>query len=144
MVRRLTGHQGLERDVHGNRGVEPRRGKSGEEVSWSGDSRWVVSGSNDGSICMWDLSRVNPGETLKATDNISDPRGDVKMGSDVPPRPPTLHPSVKLEGKSGGAAGNQTTRAVRFNPKLCMLATAGEDLVSCTVLCSTLAWLAVS
>lgn len=128
MVRRLTGHQGLERDINGDRGVEPRRGKSGEEVCWTGDSRWVLSGSNDGSICMWDLSPLSGRDGLRADDKINDTQGDVTMGIDSPIRPPTLEPTIRLNGKGG--AGNQPTRAVKFNPRLCMLASGGEDLVS--------------
>ena len=124
IVRRLTGHQGLERDINGERGVEPRRGKSGEEVCWTGDSNWVLSGSSDGSICMWDLSPMNGKDKLRPEDIINDQQGDVTMGIGAPIYPPTLEPSVRLNGKG------QPTRAVRFNPRLCMLASGGEDLVS--------------
>lgn len=125
MVRRLTGHQGLERDSEGNRGVQPRRGRSGEEVSWVGDSKWVVSGSNDGSICIWDLTSPPGQEKLTAQDLVV---GEVKPNFGSYPRPPTLEPVAKLHGKGG--ASNHPTRAVRFNPKFCMFASGGEDLVS--------------
>lgn len=124
MVRRLAGHQGLERDTNGDKCVEPRRGRSGEEVSWIGDSKWVVSGSNDGSICIWDLT-PNPGqEKLTATDTV----GEVKPIIGAPPRPPTLQPVAKLHAKGG--TSSHPSRAVRFNPKYCMFASGGEDLVS--------------
>ena len=127
MVRRLTGHQGL-----GEPGIEPNRGKSGEEVCWTGDAKWVLSGSADGSVCMWDLTPPAGQEKLQATDVLG--QGDVKPnvlnthmnGSND--RPPTLHPTVRLQGKTGAGAG--AMRSVRFNPKLCMMATGGDDLVS--------------
>jgi COMPASS component SWD2 len=46
LVRRLEGHVGLERDRDGRKNVEPRRGGSGEEVGWSADSNWVLSGKS--------------------------------------------------------------------------------------------------
>lgn len=67
-------------------------------------------------------------EKLAVTDQVNDALGDIKMEYGASPRPPTLEPSVKLGGKDG--AGNQPSRAVRFNPKFCMLASGGEDLVS--------------
>lgn len=126
IIARLTGHQGLERDINGHRDIEPRRGKSGEEVSWTGDSKSVISGSNDGSICIWDLS------TLKADLEVKrqEENENVNMMGITPNGPLTLEPSVRLSGKGG--PGHQPSRAVKFNPRLCMLASGGEDLVSAT------------
>lgn len=78
---------------------------------------------------MWDVTPLPGTGKLEATDQVGDAQGDVNMtfGS-APPRPPTLSPSVRLNGKGG--TGHQPSRAVRFNPRLCMLASGGEDLVS--------------
>lgn len=120
ILRRLVGHMGLERDRNGDRSIEPRRGSSGEEVCWVGNSKWVTSGSADGSICIWDLSP---------------PHGEEKI--DVPNVPEnlkhqqramTLEPAVKLQ--EGAGAPFRPSRAVKFNPRYCMLAMGGEDLVS--------------
>jgi COMPASS component SWD2 len=118
IVRRLTGHQGLSRSRDGTPAQgDGSRGKSGEEVCWSGDSKFVISGSNDGSICVWDLTA---------------PEGEEKLT--LPPAPhggsqriPTLEPIVRLQ--SGGVEG-VASRCVRFNPRYGMLASGGEDLVS--------------
>lgn len=127
IVRRLTGHQGL-----GEQGIEPNRGKSGEEVCWTGDAKWVMSGSADGSVCMWDLTPPAGQEKLQASDVLGP--GDVKPNflnmNGNNDRPPTMQPTIRLQNKGGAGAG--ATRAVRFNPKLCMMATGGDDLVSPT------------
>ncbi len=44
VVVRLVGARGLERDKDGRREVTPRRGLSGQEVSFSPDSKFVFSG----------------------------------------------------------------------------------------------------
>ncbi|OBZ72727.1 WD repeat-containing protein 82 [Grifola frondosa] len=55
MLAKLEGHIGLERRKLGTQlSIEPSRGSSGEEVSWTPDSKFVVSGSLDGKH----LSRV--------------------------------------------------------------------------------------
>lgn len=53
VVRRLVGHRGFEYDRQtGTKDVQPRRGTSGEEVGWTADSRWVISGSSTArSVC---------------------------------------------------------------------------------------------
>jgi WD40 repeat protein len=104
MVRRLRGHTALNR-------------QSGEEVSWSGDSKFVISGSGDGQICVWDLSPIDGLEKLQGPNIVPG----------VNPRCITLDPIVKLQ--SGGVEG-VPSRCVRFNPRLGMLASGGEDLVS--------------
>jgi COMPASS component SWD2 len=104
MVRRLRGHTALNR-------------QSGEEVSWSGDSKFVISGSGDGQICVWDLNPIDGLEKLQGPPIVPG----------VNPRCITLDPWVKLQ--SGGVEG-VPSRCVRFNPRLGMLASGGEDLVS--------------
>jgi WD40 repeat protein len=104
MVRRLRGHTALNR-------------QSGEEVSWSGDSKFVISGSGDGQICVWDLSPIDGLEKLQGPNIVPG----------VNPRCITLDPIVKLQ--SGGVEG-VPSRCVRFNPRLGMLASGGEELVS--------------
>ena len=104
MVRRLGGHTALDR-------------ASGEEVSWSGDSKFVISGSGDGSICVWDLNPADGHEKLLGP----------LIVPGINPRCITLEPCVRLQ--SGGVEG-VASRCVRFNPRLGMLASGGEDLVS--------------
>lgn len=104
MVRRLRGHTALNR-------------QSGEEVSWSGDSKFVISGSGNGVICIWDLIPIDGHEKLQ---------GPILVPG-INPRCMTLEPVVKLQ--SGGVEG-VASRCVRFNPRLGMLASGGEDLVS--------------
>ena len=104
MVRRLRGHTALNR-------------QSGEEVGWSGDSKFVISGSGDGQICVWDLSPIGGLEKLEGPNVVPG----------VNPRCITLDPIVNLQ--SGGVEG-VPSRCVRFNPRLGMLASGGEDLVS--------------
>lgn len=100
IVRRLEGHQGL--------GLS-----SGEEVSWSADSSWVLSGSADGTTVLWDLTP---------------PKGTTKLESPGRDKPaPTLQPTAVLKAGDGQHAA---TRAVTFNPRYGMLAVGGEELVS--------------
>jgi COMPASS component SWD2 len=109
MVRRLRGHVALGRT-------------SGEEVSWSGDSKFVISGSGDGSICIWDLTPVD----ISPVDGKLILAGPTLIPG-LNPRCITLDPVVRLQ--SGGVEG-VASRCVRFNPRLGMLASGGEDLVS--------------
>jgi len=119
IVRRLKGHQGLSRNPDGTpnfgNGI---RGKSGEEVSWSGDSKFVISGSNDGQLYVWDLNPIDGLEKLAVP---------LIPGTGMKDRPPTLEPIVTLQ--SGGMEG-VASRCVRFNPKFGLLASGGDDLVS--------------
>jgi WD40 repeat protein len=113
LVRRLGGHQGL--------GQDGGRGRSGEEVSWTGDSKWVISGSNDGTIVIWEISAPEGQEKMTAGDfRPTAPQG-------VFPRPPTLEPAVRLQS---GGPGSVPSRAVRFSPKYGMMASGGDSLVS--------------
>jgi len=86
-------------------------------VGWSGDSKFVISGSGDGQICVWDLSPIGGLEKLEGPNVVPG----------VNPRCITLDPIVNLQ--SGGVEG-VPSRCVRFNPRLGMLASGGEDLVS--------------
>jgi COMPASS component SWD2 len=115
IVRRLVGHRGLERDRNGNKAIDPRRGASGEELCWTADSRWVISGSADGKVVAWDLT-LPPGQTQLPL---------------LPPGDETIHPSTVL--REGGGA-NGPTRAVKANPRFGMMAVGGDDLVRVTEL----------
>ncbi|KAG8782217.1 member of Set1p complex, histone methyl transferase [Serendipita sp. 397] len=103
MLARLTRHQPL--DPKQPLGAQPTRLISGEEVCWTPDSKYVLSGSEDGKIYIWDIAS----------------RGEL-----TPPKPgrdaDTLQPSVVLDGHVG------PTRCLRFNPRYAMLATASNDL----------------
>ncbi|KAH9989024.1 WD40-repeat-containing domain protein [Russula vinacea] len=104
---KLEGHIGLERrrlDTQIN--IEPQRGCSGEEVSWTPDSKYIVGGGLDGRICVWDVQ------------NIPSREGPV----DLKLSPVCIQPLVKTDGHPGPA------RCVRFNPRLAMMATAGAEL----------------
>ncbi|GFZ43382.1 hypothetical protein JCM24511_01102 [Saitozyma sp. JCM 24511] len=109
ILRRLVGHRGFEYDRYGNKDVAPRRGAGGEEVGWTGDSKWVVSGSSDGSIVAWDLSP---------------PPGQEKL---LPTPDNTLRPTTTLRAAD---ANGGPSRAVRANPRYAMLAVGGDNLVS--------------
>lgn len=111
ILRRLVGHKGL-----GVGEVQPRHGASGEEVSWSSDSRWVASGSADGGIFLWDLAPP-PGQ-----DKIEPPTLPEHLRYSQPA--PSLSPAVSLSGSRA------STRAVKLNPKYLVLVVGGEELVS--------------
>lgn len=110
LLAKLEGHTGLERRGMSNHppGIEPVRGCSGEEVSWTPDSKFIVSGSLDGKIFIWDVRELpviqGPINT-KAT-------------------PARLKPMHVLEGHPG------PSRCVGFNPRMAMLCSAGSELVS--------------
>ena len=51
MIAKLEGHTGLERkNMSAPEIIEPTRGISGEEVSWTPDSKYVLGGSLDGKF----------------------------------------------------------------------------------------------
>ncbi|KAI0058772.1 WD40 repeat-like protein [Artomyces pyxidatus] len=107
LLAKLEGFIGLERrrlDVPPT--ITPQRGCSGEEVSWTPDSKFIVGGSLDGRICVWDVQNLMP-----RTGPI-----DLK----VPPL--RLQPIAKMDGHPS------PSRCVRFNPRLAMMATAGAEL----------------
>ncbi|KAF9046861.1 WD40 repeat-like protein [Hymenopellis radicata] len=104
LLAKLQGHMGLERrSTTTQPNIEPTKGCSGEEVSWTPDSKYVVSGSLDGKIHIWDLTKLPP-----PTDN----RG----------RPPALRPIASLDGHPG------PSRCVKFNPRFAMVCSAGAEL----------------
>lgn len=110
LLAKLEGHLGLERRrVGAQLGIEPVRGSSGEEVCWTPDSKFVISGGLDGKICIWDLQNLP----------TSVPPTDGK-----PQHPRRIQPTVSLEGHPG------PSRCVRFNPRLAMMCSAGTELVS--------------
>ncbi|KAF9517816.1 hypothetical protein BS47DRAFT_1339037 [Hydnum rufescens UP504] len=109
LLYKLAGFVGLERGKSSgpnSLGMVPSRGISGEEVCWTPDSKFVVGGSQDGRVYLWDLSE--PAKLPKPA-----PRGV---------DPVVLAPSVTLDGHPG------PSRCVKFNPRFIMLATAGAEL----------------
>jgi COMPASS component SWD2 len=104
LLAKLEGHVGLERRKMGaSLSIEPVKGSSGEEVSWTPDSKYVVGGSLDGKICVWDVQNL---QTVPS-------QGESNLQL----------PLVTLEGHPG------PTRCVKFNPRLAMMCTAGAELV---------------
>ncbi|KAI9060976.1 WD40 repeat-like protein [Trametes sanguinea] len=108
LLAKLEGHDGLERrrpDVPVS--IEPVRGCSGEEVSWTPDSKFVVSGSVKGKIYVWDAQNL-----------------PVKKDQPVDPRAPplVLSPIAVLDGHPG------PSRCVKFNPRFAMMCSAGAEL----------------
>jgi COMPASS component SWD2 len=84
--------------------ITPQRGASGEEVAWTPDSKFVVGGSLDGRVAVWDAQQI-------------------RARADPAAHPTRLQPLVRLDGHPG------PVRCVRFNPRLAMMATAGNELV---------------
>lgn len=110
LLAKLEGHTGLERMRLGAvLGVNPTKGISGEEVSWTPDSKFIVGGSLDGKLCIWDV------QNLPA--RINEP-------VDLSRSPLVLAPLAILDGHPGPA------RCVKFNPRLAMMVTAGAELVN--------------
>ncbi|PSR88977.1 hypothetical protein PHLCEN_2v4939 [Hermanssonia centrifuga] len=109
LLAKLEGHVGLERrKLNAKETIEPSRGSSGEEVSWTPDSKFIMSGSLDGKIVVWDVQDL-----------------PVKEGPvDLKAHPQRIQPITKLEGHPG------PTRCVRFNPRFAMMCTAGSELVN--------------
>jgi len=109
LLAKLEGHVGLERRKMGAAlSIEPVKGSSGEEVSWTPDSKYVIGGSLDGKILVWDVQ------------NLPTRAGAI----DTSLHPTRLQPCASLEGHPG------PSRCVRFNPRLAMMCTAGAELVS--------------
>ncbi|KAJ7650567.1 WD40-repeat-containing domain protein [Roridomyces roridus] len=107
LLAKLEGHIGLERRaLTASINIEPSKGSSGEEVGWTPDSKYIVSGSLDGKIFIWDCQQL-PTRS-----------GDVDLK--VPPM--KLLPIVVLDGHPG------PSRCVRFNPRLAMMVSAGAEL----------------
>ncbi|KAJ6630995.1 WD40-repeat-containing domain protein [Mycena sp. CBHHK59/15] len=107
LLAKLEGHVGLERRaMSAPPSIEPSKGSSGEEVGWTPDSKYVISGSLNGKIIVWDMQ------------NLPVRTGDVDLK--VPPM--RLQPLVALDGHPG------PSRCVKFNPRLAMLCSAGSEL----------------
>jgi len=109
VVARLEGHTALERvNMNAAPLFEPAKGISGDEVSWTPDSKYVVSGSLDGRILIWDIQSLPtiPSEERK------------KLW-----KPLRIHPVTTLDGHPG------PSRCVKFNPRFAMMCSAGTELV---------------
>ncbi|KAF5342163.1 hypothetical protein D9611_001622 [Ephemerocybe angulata] len=107
ILAKLEGHIGLERrGLNAPPSIDPAKGISGEEVCFTPDNKYVLGGSLDGNIYVWDVQNLK--EKLP-------PRHDPKSI-------PVIKPLNRLEGHKGPA------RCVRFNPRFGMLASAGNEL----------------
>lgn len=107
LLARLEGFRGLEGGKTGDHfGVMPVKGISGEEVGWTTDSKFIVSGSQPGKIYFWDSSMI-PATPAPEGENAK-----------------VLTPVVTLDGHPG------PSRCVKFNPRYQMFASAGAELVS--------------
>lgn len=113
LLAKLEGHIGLERRrLSAKETIEPVKGSSGEEVSWTPDSKFVVGGSLDGKIVIWDVQNL-----------------PVKEGPMNPKSPPKMiQPLGKLDGHP------TPSRCVKFNPRFAMMCSAGSELVSSLLL----------
>jgi len=112
LLAKLEGFVGLERRMMGPPAdFQPSKGCSGEEVSWTPDSKYVVGGSLDGKVCVWDV------QGLSTRVEEMDSKGS----------PLRLNPVATLEGHPG------PSRCVKFSPRFAMLCTAGTELVSVLV-----------
>jgi len=107
IIAKLEGHIGLERKNMGApQIIEPTKGISGEEVSWTPDSKYVLGGSLDGRVFIWDLQNLpNRSESERKSPPIR------------------VAPLIALEGHPG------PSRCVKFNPRFAMMCTAGTELV---------------
>ncbi|KAF8742649.1 hypothetical protein AX14_002886 [Amanita brunnescens Koide BX004] len=107
LLAKLEGHIGLERrSMSAAPTIEPSRGSSGEEVCWTPDSKFVVGGSLDGRILVWDAQ------------NLPTRSGEVDLK--IPPA--QIQPLSVLEGHPG------PSRCLRFNPRFAMMCSAGAEL----------------
>lgn len=107
MIAKLEGHIGLERkNLTAPPLIEPSQGISGEEVTWTPDSKYVISGSLDGRILIWDVQNLQPRTELER-----------KYA------PIRVQPTIALDGHPG------PSRCVKFNPRFAMMCTAGTELV---------------
>ncbi|EGG04001.1 uncharacterized protein MELLADRAFT_49323 [Melampsora larici-populina 98AG31] len=108
ILARLEGHQGLEATMNEMEAKGPIA--SSQETSWTPDSRYVFSGSADGKIVVWD---------------VQPPKDDPIHATRSPQGPHTTWQPLKTYE---GHLGKNPARCVSFNPRLGMLATAGNEL----------------
>ncbi|POW08465.1 hypothetical protein PSTT_07510 [Puccinia striiformis] len=87
----------------------PGQSGSSEETTWTPDSRYVISGSADGKVFVWD---------------VQPPKDDPIHAMCAPQSPHTTWQPLKVYD---GHLGNPS-RCVGFNPRLGMLATAATEL----------------
>ncbi|KAF4613644.1 hypothetical protein D9613_007874 [Agrocybe pediades] len=108
ILARLEGHTALERvSMTSPPLIQPAKGISGEEVSWTPDSKYVISGSLDGRIFIWDIQSLNG------------VLGDERR---KPFKMLRLKANAVLDGHPG------PSRCVKFNPRFAMMCTAGTEL----------------
>ncbi|KAG5636070.1 hypothetical protein H0H81_009216 [Sphagnurus paluster] len=108
LLAKLEGHVGLERrSMSAPPSIEPSKGCSGEEVTFTPDSKYVIGGSLDGKVHVWDIQNL-PSRTGLPVDLT------------LPPK--RIQPLASLDGHPG------PSRCVKFNPRTAMLATAGSEL----------------
>lgn len=114
LLAKLEGFVGLERRRQDAPiSIDPVKGNSGEEVSWTPDSKYVVGGSLDGRLVVWDVQSL-----------------PIRSGAvDLKSPPMCIQPLSSLDGHPGPA------RCVKFNPRLAMMVSAGAELVR-ACLCS--------
>ncbi|KAH7873431.1 WD40-repeat-containing domain protein [Lentinula edodes] len=107
LIAKLEGHVGLERrSVAAALTIQPDKGCSGEEVSWTPDSKFIVGGSLDGKVLVWDVQ------------DLQVPQGPVNLKT----APRQIYPLIAHDGHPG------ISRCVKFNPRHGMMATAGAEL----------------
>lgn len=111
LLGKLVGFTGLEGGKGPNHsiGVVPAKGISGEELTWTPDSKFIIGGTQDGKLVIWDLSP----ETKGLFKLFATPEGGL---------PVEISPAATLDGHPG------PVRCVKFNPRWAMMATAGAEL----------------
>jgi COMPASS component SWD2 len=108
VLAKLEGHVGLERkSMNMPQTIETTKGISGEEVSWTPDCKYVVGGSLDGRVFVWDIQNLPQ-------------LNEAERAAKVVPR---VQPISSLDGHPG------PSRCVRFNPRFAMMCVAGTELV---------------
>ncbi|EST05540.1 WD40 repeat [Kalmanozyma brasiliensis GHG001] len=100
VVARLIGHEGLEKASGVSIGMVAEAGISGQEVCWTPDGKWVMSGSADGSVVFWyiDLQEASRNEFRN------------------------LRPRYKQTGHDG------VSRVLAFNPRHAQFMSAGAEV----------------
>ncbi|SPO25826.1 related to SWD2 - subunit of the COMPASS complex [Ustilago trichophora] len=100
VVARLIGHEGLEKATGQSIGMVAEAGISGQEVCWTPDGKWVLSGSADGSVLFWyiDLEEAKRNEFRN------------------------LRPRYKQTGHDGAS------RVLAFNPRHAQFISAGAEV----------------